>query len=523
MRSNNQSVLSLGITYGALALGALVGLSAPATTIAQCSPSLTNKVIPSDGELSDLFGTEVSVSGEFAFVGAFGEDEAADRAGAVYVYQWDGSNWTEIQKLLASDADFHDQFGFSVDVDGDVAIICAHANTDFGDNSGSAYIFRWDGSSWNEEQKLLASDGKEDELFGYDVAIDGDVAVVGTPGDPPFTEITGYVYVFRWDGSSWVEEQKIAAAGGSADESFGSSVDIDNNVLIAAARFDGDNGVDAGSAYVYRYDGSSWLFEQKFVPAAVAEGDQFGYEVAVDANTAVVSTPFDDDFGPASGSAYVFEYNGLTWDAPQKIIPADGAAKDQFGSSVSISGDTIAIGSAQDDSRKINAGSVYVYRYDDTTWVQEVELLAADASSTDQLGWSVSVDGDNVVGGANGHGVAGAAYIFDLGCSDASLELTAAGDCPGSVRFEVSGATPGNGVAFIYAFGLGDIIIPSGNPCVGTSLQLNASATLAAVRPANGSGIARLDANVPSNACGRVHMQALELNVCLTSNTVAVN
>ena len=154
-------------------------------------------------------------------------------------------------KLLASDGAAEDRFGISVSISGDVALVGAHYDDDNGTKSGSVYVFRWNGSSWVEEQKLLASDGSADDSFGVSVSISGDVALVGAPGEDKIVPYSGKVYVFRWNGSSWVEEQKLLASDGAAGEMFGTSVSISENVALVGADEEEKIVPGSGKAYVY--------------------------------------------------------------------------------------------------------------------------------------------------------------------------------------------------------------------------------------------------------------------------------
>jgi hypothetical protein len=191
-------------------------------------------------------------------VGTSWDDDNGADSGSAYVFRWDGSSWVEEQKLLASDSTEHDYFGDSVSISGDVALVGA---LDYDDFSGSAYVFRWDGVGWVEEQKLLASDGTALDHFGGSVSISEDAALVGAYGDyHNGVAYSGSAYVFRWDGSSWVEEQKLLTSDGatydfikgSYGNHFGGSVSISGDVALVGATFDDDNGAYSGSAYVFK-------------------------------------------------------------------------------------------------------------------------------------------------------------------------------------------------------------------------------------------------------------------------------
>ena len=142
---------------------------------AQCEVSKLRGSV--DGAELVGFGRSVSVSGDLALVGASGDDDAGSNSGSAYVFRVDGSEWFEEAKLVASDAAGGDRFGISVALCGDVALVGAHEDDDADSHSGSAYVFRFDGTTWVEEQKL--TDGEQSDEFGRSVSVCGEVALVG--------------------------------------------------------------------------------------------------------------------------------------------------------------------------------------------------------------------------------------------------------------------------------------------------------------------------------------------------------
>ena len=359
------------------------------------------QLIASDAEGADNFGQSVSVEGDVALIGATG---ASGFAGSAYVSRFDGSTWVEEQKLAASDAASFDLFGVSVALSGDVALIGAQGDDDNGLGSGSAYVYRFDGLTWVEEQKLTASDGATDSRFGASVSLSGDVALIGAEGDDGFT---GSAYVFRFDGSTWVEEQKLAASDPATSDFFGVSVSLSGDMALVGAQ--GDDGF-TGSAYVYRFDGSTWVEEQKLTASDPAASDFFGVSVSLSGDVALIGAQGDDGF---TGSAYVYRFDGSTWVEEQKLTASDAAGEDRFGVSVSLSGDVALIGASVDDG---STGSAYVYRSDGSTWAEEQKLTASNAAAGDLFGISVAVNGDVALIGArddDDHGSnSGSAYVF---------------------------------------------------------------------------------------------------------------
>lgn len=373
-----------------------------------------DELLASDGASGDTFGRAAAVSGDVAIVGARSDDDDGSNSGSAYVFRDGGGGWAEEQKLVASDAAAGDSFGASVAVSGDVAVVGALGDDDNGSSSGSAYVYRYDGSGWVEEQKLLASDGSAVDAFGRSVAVSGDVAAVGARFDDDSGVSSGSAYVFRYDGSSWSEEQKLTASDGGPGDFFG-EVSVSGDVVVVGA--DGVSN-SSGAVYVYRYDGSSWIEEQKLLASDGVDGDNFGRAVSVSGDVAVIGALGGDDGGANAGSAYVFGYDGSSWSEEQKLLASDGAALDQFGTSVSVSGDTAVVGAPGDDDNGSGSGSAYVYRDDGSSWVEEFKLLASDGAAGDSLGFSAGVSGDVAVAGAPSHddngSSSGAAYVYEL-------------------------------------------------------------------------------------------------------------
>jgi hypothetical protein len=167
------------------------------------------------------------------------------------VFRFDGFSWVQEAKLPPSDNVVHASFGRAVAISGDVALVGASGDDENGPLSGSAYLFRYDGYSWFQEARLLPWDGAAQDYFGRSVAIHGAAAVVGAWGDDDMGAWSGSAYVFRRDGSSWMEAAKLLAADGTAHDWLGWSVGISGNAAVIGADGDDDSGSLSGSAYVF--------------------------------------------------------------------------------------------------------------------------------------------------------------------------------------------------------------------------------------------------------------------------------
>jgi len=291
-------------------------------------PQLT-KLVASDAAMGDRFGTAVALSGNTALVGAFGDD---GNAGSAYLFQNSGS-WSEIEKLTASDAVPGDQFGFSAALEGNTALVGAP----LGDKGlladvGAAYLFQDDGSGDWQETKLTASDATFTELdqFGSSVALAGNLALVGAWRDGDAGSDAGAAYLFEKDGGTWNEIAKLMADDAQSGDFFGFSVAVSGNTALIGATL-GNAG--AGAAYLFKDDGSgNWNQTAKLVASDAALLDQFGVSVALENGTALVGAFLDES---SIGSAYLFEDDGSgNWSQVEKLTADDAAANDLFGEAV---------------------------------------------------------------------------------------------------------------------------------------------------------------------------------------------
>lgn len=230
-------------------------------------------------------------------------------------------------KVTASDPAAFDSLGIAVAVSGSTALAGAQWQDDSGTDSGAAYVYGFDGTTWVQTQVLLAPDGHADDLFGRALAMDGDALVVGAPGHVHGEGSgSGSAYVFRREGTLWVPEQELLASDGPFQDGFGASVAVSGNVVLIGALLAAAS--NAGAAYVFRFNPvlAQWVQEQKLTAADCAAGDLFGHAVSIIADVILVGAMHDDDNGPNSGSAYVLRYDPRVgaWMDEQKLIASDG-------------------------------------------------------------------------------------------------------------------------------------------------------------------------------------------------------
>lgn len=377
----------------------------------QISANLANlqKIQAVDGVAGDQFGGSVAISGNTAVIGANATGLGVGGPGFASVFVRSGSTWTFQQKLTAADGAADDAFGSYVAIDGNTIIVGAFADN-VGSNAqqGSAYIFTRNGTVWTQQQKLLAADGAPNDVFGRSVAIAGDtVAITSVQGNVGSNPDQGAAYIFTRTGTVWTQQQKLTAADGVSRDFFGDSIAIAGDTVIVGVQDDSTGAtMQHGSAYIFTRTGTVWTQQQKLMATDNTSADYFGFSVAVNGDTAVVGTLQDVGTSPPvfnQGSVYVFVRSGTVWTQQQKLLASDGAAGDTFGNSVAVEGDTIIVG-ASGDTNATNArqGSAYTFTRTGTAWTQQQKLSATDGAAEDQFGASVALAGNIVFIGSLG-------------------------------------------------------------------------------------------------------------------------
>ncbi len=374
------------------------------------------KLTASDGAAYDYFGNSISIDGEYAVIGAWKEGASSSMTGSAYIFYNNGSSWSEQLKLTVSDGGVEDFFGYSVSISGDYAVIGAYGDDDNGTNSGSAYIFIRSGTSWTEQVKITASDGVSGDRFGCSVSISGDYAIVGAWGDDNSGIDRGSAYIFYRSGTNWIEQAKLTAAIGMDDDLFGYSVSISGDYAIVGSHYGDDNESESGSAYIFHRSGTSWTEQAKLTTPDGAAYDWFGYTVSIESDYAVIGAHWDDDNGTNSGSVYIFHRSGTSWTEQTKLTADDGSVDDEFGRSVAIDGNYVAVGACHDDENGTDRGSAYIFHRSGTSWTQQAKITASDGADFDYFGCPVSISGNYALISAyynDENGIdSGSAYVY---------------------------------------------------------------------------------------------------------------
>ncbi len=463
-----------------------------------------SKLHPTDGTASDLFGSSVAISGTIAIVGTPFDGDNGSFSGSAYTF--DALTGSQIAKLLPSDGAAGNLFGRSVAISGTAAIAGAENGGDNGMQTGSAYLF--EPLTGLQTAKLIASDGSAGDKFGISVAISGTTAIVGAPFDDDNGSNSGSVYLF--DTLTGVQLLKVLPSDGAFDDEFGWAVAISGSTAIVGAP---DDVSSHGSAYLI--DVLSGAQIAKLIPNDGAFGDRFGSSVAISGTTVIVGAAGDDDNGSRSGSAYLFDT--ITGVQIAKLLPSDGAASDEFGASVAISGSTAIGGAFQNSDNGSLSGSAYFF--DASNGVQTAKLLPSDGASNDRFGFSVAISGLTAIVGAqydDDNGIAsGAAYLFETAIQfqstaierngsghNASILSSATGPTLGLnfvTDFDCSGHGPSIAILEIYAAASNGLFLTGGELLVDL-----ASPLLISVSQAHTGGVIQYSLAVPSDPslCG---------------------
>ncbi|MBK8698507.1 MAG: FG-GAP repeat protein [Saprospiraceae bacterium] len=361
--------------------------------------------VDSDGAASDLFGRSVSISGDYAIIGAYFKDVASnDDQGKAYIFKRSGTSWTQQAGLTASDGATDDFFGSSVSISGDYAVVGAlgkdvASNT----NQGKVYIFKRSGTSWTQQAGLTASDGAVNDFFGRSVSISGDYAAVGVEvKDVANNGDQGKVYIFKRSGTSWTQQADFTASDGAAGDYFGRSVSISGDYAIVGADWKnvGSNNRQ-GKVYIFKRSGASWTQQAGLTASDGAADDLFGRSVSISGDYATVGAAGKDiGANTNQGTVYIFKRSGTSWTQQASFTASDGATDDSFGFSVSISGDFAIIGTLKDVGSNVDQGKAYIFKRSGTSWTQQAGLTASDGAADDQFGISVSISGDYAIVGA---------------------------------------------------------------------------------------------------------------------------
>jgi len=375
------------------------------------------KITACDAAASDYFGHSTDVYEEWAVVGATRDDFYGNDSGSAHVYKLGVNGWELSQKLIPSIGEATDYFGRTVAIYDNTILVSATRNSLIGYQTGAVFVFEFNGEYWEETQVLAPSDLIANEHFGIALDLNGNNLVVGAYDDDN-GNASGSVRVYEKVSGTWQLSTKIISSDGSSGDRFGSSVAIsEDGIIVVGAGYDDDTAGNSGSAYIYNKSGSDWN-EQKIVAFDANYNDYFGYDVAIDSNIVIVGAYYDTDTYSRQGSVYFFTEVGGVWQEDGKIYAPNPNSNDNFGISVDIDYEYIIVGASESDSLFSNAGITYIYGMDDSNWQHINTIVASDGDYGDKFGYSVGIsDYRAIVSSIHNDAVdtnSGAAYIYDL-------------------------------------------------------------------------------------------------------------
>lgn len=379
-------------------------------------------------EFNDRFAESVAIWGDWAIAGAPGDYATSGPKGSAYIYRWDGTSWKEHFKLQGTSAD--EWFGSSVDIWEDKVVVGAIRRSNV--TAGRAYVFRRNGNTWAQEGTLSPGDAEGRNNFGADVAISGDNIVVAA---------REAAYIFRRSGGTWSQQARVTPPNYYSQWSSRVSVDATGDTVVVGVPRSDVASLDSGAAYVYVREGNNWPLQASVtVPDPTGTSDHFAWSVAVDGNTLVVGAPDADGhpYGFSSGAAYVFSGSGPSWSFVSKL-ERDIESAANFAEEVAVFGDVIAVGAVGDAVNSVSGGATHVFQQVDGRWLRHARAAPSDGGLSTALGRSVAVGAHTVLSGAyNGSssassGYRGAAYFHEFvrgAVAHVTLDVAPANDAP---------------------------------------------------------------------------------------------
>lgn len=327
----------------------------------------------SDAKANDSFGQAVAMAGELIVIGApFGKSgDVSTGAVSVFERRCEGCDWVEQARLTPGGGTGFGHFGAAVATDGDRVVVGAF---DMGTRKeGAVYVYSKQNGSWTLESSLSASDRKQYANFGISVAISGDTLLVGADTEDAQGDAAGAAYVFVYKDGRWTEQAKLLASQGDEWDFFGYSVALQQDTAVIGAHQDeGRGGTDSsGAVYVFSRSGEAWREQARLVPTDTHSGDSFGISVALAGETLVAGAYQNGDKGRNAGAVYVFQRTEGTWSEVTKLYRKGASAEEEFGYQVDVSETGLVVGGAPGvDAPATNAGAAYLARCTGTPEIQ---------------------------------------------------------------------------------------------------------------------------------------------------------
>jgi hypothetical protein len=431
-RRTISSIIRTASPARAIALAPAALLLSAAAATAEITPFEIAEIITPDGAPDDFFGASVDIDGDRAIVGNRWDDDAGLNTGSAYIYERDANgDWTQVAKFLPTIVDSAaGHYAHDIAISGDLAVVGAYATKNESIYTGAVYVYTRNGLGvWGLSGILTPNDPIPSQGFGRSVDLDGDHLVIGASTDSPNGVNSGSAYVFRHTGS-WSQIAKLVPDDAAAGDNFGIACAIDGTTVVIGASSNAGAGPVSGAAYVFTRTsagpfGETWDQQQKLIASDGVSNDFFGFEVALDNDTAVIGAFGTGEFALNNfGSAYVFERDAPNaWTQTQILSAASPEPADLFGYDAAIDGDTILVSALHDND---NAGSATVFRRDAGAWTADALIEASDAVAGDEFGYAIAL--------SNGHAIIGAPRTDDMGSSAGSSYIFELNACPADIN-----------------------------------------------------------------------------------------
>ncbi|MCB1774866.1 MAG: hypothetical protein KDI88_14715 [Gammaproteobacteria bacterium] len=400
---------------------------AAALTLQEMETLLSSPVVA-----EDEFGFSVALQGDTAVVGAFADTvDGVETAGSVHVFTRNTATgrFEHRARLVAPDPGNGDRFGHSVAVHGDTIAVGAPFHDARGLDAGAVYLFEKPAAGWGASApaavELFPADAAALDNFGWAVDLDGDVLVASSLTDDYDGRFAGSAYVFERPVAGWsnavAETAKLTPSSPGLLDQFGVSVAMGDDIIaVGSARHDHNGANDSGAVYIFARVGSHWISateSQKLAPGDIRGGDGFGTSLALDnADRLIIGSPGHDGIADDAGAAYIYERvtAGLFSLLTAKLIAPDAAVGDAFGNAVGIGGDRVVVTAPSADIDGVQSGRLYVFDRTLGAWVRPIQaqpFFPRFATQLQSYGRSLAVDGDAMLVGSRGSNVIGAGSL----------------------------------------------------------------------------------------------------------------
>lgn len=368
------------------------------------------KLVASDGADEDEFGAAVGMDGDTVAVSAPGDDDNGANSGSVYIFRRTETGWVEEAKLHPTDPQPGGDFGRLLLLDGDTLAVSSRGDGAM-PNTGLVYVFARAGLTWTQQARLFAPDGQTADGFGP-VALEGDRLVVGASLADTTVSQAGAAYSFVRQGTSWSLEAKLTPSAPIQTGQFGGAVSLSGESMLISQR---------GRGYLYKHGPLGWVEETQFAPSdpSVFTGYNSG---VIDGRLAIMGAPYDSDRAHRAGAVYVYEDRGSGWGLTAKVYAARPFEEGNFGEVLAL----------EDGLSIVQTGwDVFVYTWTGSAWTEEFQLKAKDSNGIyHELGWRFDISGREMIVGDPLEGVGsfffgpGAAYIYEVVDTQSFCDVT---------------------------------------------------------------------------------------------------